>query len=67
MKMKNQNYAEGEEKIEFVPHGTNLMSVVHINIKNTIPLPYPVSSPAIVFSFQTPGLHLTILVAINFF
>lgn len=56
-----------KENVEFVPDRTNLTSVVHINIKNTIPVQYPASSVAIVFSFQPRGLHLTILVALHFF
>lgn len=67
IKIKNQNYAEREEKVEFVSDKTNLISVVHINIKKTIPLQYPASFAAIAFSFQTLGLHLTILVALHFF
>lgn len=48
MKIRNQNYAEREENVEFVPDRTNLM--VQVNIKATVPIPYSTSSAATVFS-----------------
>lgn len=65
MKMRNQNYAEREETVEFVPDRTNLM--VQVNIKTTNPIPYSTSSAATAFSPFRLRLYLTILFAFHFF
>lgn len=57
MKVKYQNHGEKKELAEFVPH--TFVSLVHINIKTIMPVPYPAGSAAVALFFQTPGLHLT--------